>query len=44
MWAGSQIEVFNPIKVGDKVIKKSTVGDIKLKEGRTGLLCFVSAE
>ena len=44
MWAGSQIEVFNPIRVGDKVIKKSTVGDIKLKEGRTGLLCFVTAE
>ena len=44
MWAGSQIKVIKPLRVGDKVIKKSKVADIKLKEGRTGQLCFVTAE
>ena len=44
MWAGSQIKVNSPLRVGDTVIKKSKVADIKLKEGRTGKLCFVTAE
>jgi 3-methylfumaryl-CoA hydratase len=44
MWAGSQIKVHNPLRVGDKVVKKSKVADIKLKTGRTGQLCFVTAE
>ena len=44
MWAGSEIKVLKPITVGDKVIKQSTVADIQVKEGRTGLLCFVTAE
>ena len=44
MWAGSEIKVLKPIRVGDKVIKQSTVADIQVKEGRTGLLCFVTAE
>ncbi len=44
MWAGSEIKVLKPIRVGDKVIKQSTVSDIQVKEGRTGLLCFVTAE
>ena len=44
MWAGSEIKVLKPIRVGDKVIKQSTVADIQVKKGRTGLLCFVTAE
>ncbi len=44
MWAGSEIKVLKPIRVGDKVIKQSTVADIQVKEGRTGILCFVTAE
>jgi len=44
MWAGSEIKVLKPIRVGDEVVKQSTVADIQVKEGRTGLLCFVTAE
>ena len=44
MWAGSEIKVLKPIRVGDKVVTQSTVADIQVKEGRTGLLCFVTAE
>ena len=44
MWAGSEIKVLKPIRVGNKVVKQSTVSDIQVKEGRTGLLCFVTAE
>ena len=44
MWAGSEIKVLKPIRVGDKVVKQSTVADIQVKEGRTGPLCFVTAE
>ena len=44
MWAVSDIKVLKPISVVDILINQSTVADIQVKEGRTGLLCFVTAE
>ena len=44
MWAGCQTEFLSPLCVGDIVTKKSTVFDINLKKGQSGLLCFVKAK
>ena len=41
MWAGSQFEFRAPIKVGDRVVRTSTIVDVSAKEGRTGKLVFV---
>ena len=44
MWAGGQFTFGQPVRVGDRAKKLSTVRDVKIKEGRTGLLCFVEVE
>jgi 3-methylfumaryl-CoA hydratase len=41
MWAGSQFEFRSPIRVGDRVVRTSTIDDVTSKEGRTGQLVFV---
>ena len=44
MWAGGEIEYFQPLKTGYLVSRVSTISDVQVKEGRAGLLCFVSVE
>ena len=44
MWAGGQFKFVNPIRVGERVKRQSTVRDVKLKQGRSGKLCFVEVE
>ncbi len=41
MWAGSQFEFRTPIRVGDTIVRTSTIDDVVKKEGRTGQLVFV---
>ena len=41
MWAGSQFEFRSPVRVGDAVERTSTIADVTVKEGRTGMLVFV---
>ncbi len=41
MWAGSQLEFRSPIRVGDRVSRRSTIADVSSKEGRSGKLVFV---
>ena len=41
MWAGSQFEFRTPIRVGDRVSRRSTIADVSTKEGRSGQLVFV---
>ncbi len=41
MWAGSQFEFRQPIRVGDDVVRTSTIEDVSTKQGRTGSLVFV---
>lgn len=42
MWAGGHIAFHAPLRVGDAVTRRSRIGSVALKEGRTGRLCFVS--
>lgn len=44
MWAGGEIEFLAPIHVGDTVVRLSRVGSVKMKQGRSGSLCFVQVE
>ena len=41
MWASSQFEFRSPIRVGDEVVRRSTIADVTSKEGRSGRLVFV---
>ena len=41
MWAGGQLEFFQPLRVGDAIERTSTIDDVTVKSGRSGELCFV---
>jgi 3-methylfumaryl-CoA hydratase len=41
MWAGSQLEFHAPLRVGDAIVRTSTIADVTDKSGRTGRLVFV---
>ena len=41
MWAGSQFTFHQPLRVGDNVIRTSTIADVTEKTGRSGALVFV---
>jgi len=41
MWAGSRLYFHEPILIGDRLQRRSTIADITLKQGRSGQLAFV---
>jgi 3-methylfumaryl-CoA hydratase len=44
MWAGGRFEFIQPLMVGDVINRVSTIKDIKLKEGKSGQLAFVTVQ
>lgn len=42
MWAGSRLEFFHPLRVGDPVARSSRIADVRIKQGRSGRLVFVT--
>ncbi|MCP4071645.1 MAG: acyl-CoA dehydrogenase [Hyphomicrobiales bacterium] len=42
MWAGGRLQFLRPLKIGDQVKKKSTIRNIRTKNGQSGSLCFVT--
>ncbi|AWI58370.1 FAS1-like dehydratase domain-containing protein [Sinorhizobium fredii] len=44
MWAGSSLTFHGDLHVGDEVRRVSRIADIAVKEGRSGMLCFVTVE
>ncbi|MFD2238039.1 FAS1-like dehydratase domain-containing protein [Aureimonas populi] len=44
MWAGGAFTFHRDIRVGERVLRRSRIGEVAVKEGRTGLLCFVTVE
>ena len=44
MWAGGDLTHLAPLAVGQTVTRRSTVGDITAKQGRSGALVFVVVE
>ena len=41
MWAGSQFEFHQPLRIGDAMTRTSSIDDVSEKKGRTGPLVFV---
>lgn len=42
MWAGGAVETFAPIRLGMQVARTSAISDLRMRDGKTGALCFVS--
>ena len=42
MWAGGRFTFDRPLRVGDPVERRSTIDSVRVKEGRSGHLCFVT--
>lgn len=42
MWAGGELELLQPLKVGDSVERRSRIAAVDFKHGRSGPLCFVT--
>ena len=37
MWAGGELQFVDPLRVGDEVTRRSTIADVTLKTGSTGV-------
>lgn len=44
MWAGGRVEFFTPLRVGGEASRVSTITHIEEKQGRTGVLLFVTVQ
>ena len=44
MWAGSRLEFLRPLKIGSAISRRSVIGDVREKSGRTGSLVFVRVD
>jgi 3-methylfumaryl-CoA hydratase len=44
MWAGSRLEFRAPVLAGQALSRSSRIGDVRLKEGRSGSLVFVKVQ
>ncbi len=44
MWAGSALQFHDRLVVGDVVRRQSVIKNVAVKEGRSGILCFVSVQ
>ena len=44
MWAGGRVTIDAPLRLGETVLKTSTIRDIEEKTGRSGRLCFVTVD
>src|SRR5215469_2823227 len=42
MWAGSRLEFYRPLRVGNRISRASVILDVSCKQGRTGPLVFVT--
>ncbi len=42
MWAGSRLQFHRPLRIGEPIVRRSTIADIRLKSGRSGHLAFVT--
>ncbi|MFT7391842.1 MAG: 3-methylfumaryl-CoA hydratase [Paracoccaceae bacterium] len=42
MWAGGRIDFFAPLRIGDDAMRRTTIKEVALKDGRSGRLAFVT--
>lgn len=41
MWAGGRLEFHRPVRIGEKIRRRSVIRDVSVKHGRSGTLVFV---
>jgi 3-methylfumaryl-CoA hydratase len=41
VWAGGELAIHDPLRLHDRVSRRSTIQDVRVTEGRTGALSFV---
>ncbi|MBB1603774.1 MaoC family dehydratase N-terminal domain-containing protein [Variovorax sp. UMC13] len=44
MWAGSQLQFHQPLRIGETVTRVSRIAEVKVRTGRTGTLVFVKVQ
>ncbi|OOY14478.1 MaoC family dehydratase N-terminal domain-containing protein [Thioclava sp. DLFJ4-1] len=44
MWAGGSLSFVDDMRIGETVTRRSTIRDVTIKEGRSGMLCFVTVD
>jgi len=44
MWAGGRFRFHGPLTIGEPASRRSEIADVRIKEGRTGTLCFITAK
>jgi 3-methylfumaryl-CoA hydratase len=44
MWAGGKLSFHDRLRIGDMVKRQSTIADVTIKQGRSGILCFVTVD
>src|SRR5262249_60969341 len=41
MWAGARFEFHRPLRIGESIVRKSTIADVSTKAGRSGAVVFL---
>jgi 3-methylfumaryl-CoA hydratase len=44
MWAGGAVTFHDDLRVGDPITRHSRIASVTMKQGRTGVLCFVDVD
>lgn len=44
MWAGGDVTVMKPLRIGKTAQKRSTIKDVAFKQGRSGQMCFATVQ
>ena len=42
MWAAGDVTVLQPLRIGARAMRRSTIAEVSFKEGRSGHMCFVT--
>ena len=44
MWAGGRLKFHGPLRIGDALVRESTIGDVRQRDGRSGALVLVTVQ
>lgn len=42
MWAGGELAFHDSLYIGDEIERRSVISDVQVKDGKSGILCFVT--
>ena len=44
MWAGGRLHFHGPLRIGDALVRESTVAEVRQRDGRSGMLVFITVQ